>query len=91
MKVLLKIAYTQEYDIIVNNVDSIVDAMAQFDPCENLSDVVPVDGGFKIAYAVQIIDCPDCNGKGYHYFKNPDGIGNSEDCKTCHGNGYIRK
>jgi hypothetical protein len=83
MKVLLKIAYTQEYDVVVDGVDSVVDAIASFDPCEDLTDAVPVYGGCKVEYACQIIDCPDC-GKGYYY-----DTGNS--CKTCNGDGYLRK
>jgi hypothetical protein len=91
MKVLLKIAYTQEYDVVVDDVDSITDAMAGFDPCEDLTDAVPVYGGCKVEYACQIKDCTDCGGKGYHWFKNPDGTGNSKSCKTCNGDGYLRK
>ena len=35
MKVLLKIAYTQDYEIVVD-ADSVVDAIAGFDPCDDL-------------------------------------------------------
>ena len=88
MKLLLKIAYTQDYEIVVD-ADSVVDAIAGFDPCDDLTDAIPVGGGCKVESARQIKNCPDCGGKGYHYFKNPDGTGNSKDCKTCHRDGYI--
>lgn len=91
MKVLLKIAYTQDYDIVVDDVDSVVDAIAGFDPCDDLTDAIPVGGGCKVESACQIIDCPECGGKGYHYFENPDSTGNSKSCKKCYGDGYIRR
>ena len=90
MKVLLKVAYTQDYEIVVD-ADSVVDAIAGFDPCDHLTDAIPVGGGCKVESACQVIECPDCGGKGYHYFKNLDGTGNSKTCQTCYRDGYIRK
>jgi len=89
MNVLLKVIYTQEYDVIIC-VESIKEAMQVFDPCEDLEECVPIYGNCNIDSAIEIITCPECNGKGYHYIKNPDGTENSKNCKTCHRDGYIK-
>lgn len=89
MQVLLRIVYTQEYDIIVDYADSVKDAISGFDPCDDLQNAIPVCGDCRVEGAIEVMDCPECNGKGYHWFKNPDGTANSRGCQKCHGNGYI--
>ena len=78
MDVLLKVTYTQEFEVRRRDVESVKQAIAQFDPCEDLEGQIATYGHAFAESGVEIIDCPECGGKGYHYFENADGTGNSK-------------
>jgi hypothetical protein len=91
MKVLLNVSYVQEYEIVMEDVDSVQEAIKRFDPSDDLQGAISVGGDCSVNEAIEIVDCSDCGGKGYHLYKNPDDTFNSRGCKTCHGNGYIKR
>ena len=91
MKVILEVTTTTTYKVLSEYADSIEDAKRGFDPCDDLSGAEITGGSVDIADAYEVVDCPDCNGKGRHWIKSaefPNGYPHI--CKKCRGNGYIK-
>ena len=89
MRVLLNVTSTQEYEVIMEDVDSIEQAKKRFDPCEDLGGLVPTGGTAYPTDGIEIKDCPDCGGRG-RYYPATKNFYEDNRCKTCRGDGYLK-
>jgi DnaJ-class molecular chaperone len=92
MKVILEVATTSNYKVLAEYADSIEDAKSGFDPCDDLQGAEIVGGCAEVTEAYEVVDCPECKGKGRFWVKSEDfPNGYPQSCKKCHGNGYLKK
>lgn len=91
MKVILEVSLTSDYKVLVESADTIEDAKRGFDPCDDLSGAEVVGGSSEINEAYEVVDCPECEGRGRHIIKSVDfPNGYPYTCKKCNGDGYVR-
>lgn len=82
MRTLLIIEETRTFKIVLEGMESLEEAKSSFDPCEDLDGELPVGGSFEVVDVKEVIDCPDCGGKG---FTKPG----YHNCQKCGGKGWI--
>jgi Zn ribbon nucleic-acid-binding protein len=92
MDVILKVQYTQEYNIRVRDVDSVEQAKNNFDECEDLDGEIAVYGYTNITDGFEVTDCPDCDKYGNTHIKDNNGKTiDIRTCKKCGGEGFLKK
>lgn len=88
MHVVLKVTSYKTYDVYFDDVESLEDAKGLFEP-EDLEDSVETGGADTIDEAIEVVECPDCDGWGRLYPSESNVF--VRICEKCDGNGWINK
>ena len=92
MKVVLEVTSYTTHRVLTEYGDTIEEAKDGFDPCEDLHGSEVTGGNTEIDDAYEVIDCPDCLGKGTIRSTSEDfPKGYPKTCRKCSGRGYIKK